>query len=481
MVTRLDNRQSRQRSVLDQISDSTDLKLDNILSLMNDELTMPLRLRANSTPNLVLNVGAISVTTSDSGEGHQRTKTIQPIQGLIPTFTGGTLTFPASSGGAVTGSGITLSAAFNLTISSGNWRKVLLSINSDGVFTLSAGTEGASEVAASLPEADSGTLAIGYVAMQNIGGVIQNVTNARVYQFVGGGGGAGSGSSGTYRNYFDVWFTGDKDVGTVSSGTVSSVGNRTAPDAAWATPNAAQISIARINDSNVLFGNYSYQVTGTGFNVDGVSVFLETPVFTFKKADYTVSGGALNKDMYFYFECNEDLGITSVALVKYNSSGVFQSMVPVKGAFGADADSNGALLSSGGGRFYCYIESGLVVDSGAKFAFRFRRAADPSGAVKEFEGMYFGPSMDVSSNTQIMSGEKVFADEMTAKQGMNIDKTLNFSGTLTVAANETKMVGKLNVASGTTIDVSASTSVLVCVGAIEGDGLLTGSGTIVSI
>jgi hypothetical protein len=187
MVTRLDNRQSRQRSVLDQISDSTDLKLDNILSLMNDELTMPLRLRANSTPNLVLNVGAISVTTSDSGEGHQRTKTIQPIQGLIPTFTGGTLTFPASSGGAVTGSGITLSAAFNLTISSGNWRKILLSINSVGEITLLAGTEGASEVSATLPEADFGTLSIGYLSMQNIGGVIQNITNARIYQFLNGG------------------------------------------------------------------------------------------------------------------------------------------------------------------------------------------------------------------------------------------------------------------------------------------------------
>ena len=481
MVTRLDNRQSRQRSALDQLSDSSDLRLDSILSLVNDEITMPLRLKANSTPNLVLNVGAISVTTTESGLGHGRTKTIQPIQGIIPTFTGGTLTFPASSGGSVTASGITLSAAFTLTITSGQWRKILLSINSDGQFTLFAGTEGASEAAATLPEADSGTLSIGYLSMQNVGGVIQNVTNARIYQFSGGGGAGGGGSSGTYRNYLDNWFSGDKDIGTVSSATVSATGNRTAPDAAWASPNTTSMSIQRINDSNVLFGNYSYQLTGTAFNVDGISVFVESPVFTFKKADYTVSGGALNKDLYFYFEQNEDAGATSVALVKYNSSGVFQSIVPLKGNFGADADGNGALLSSGGGRFYCYVESGLVVDSGAKFAFRFRRAADPSGALKEIEGLYFGPSMDISGNAQIMSGEKVFADEMTAKQGININKSLNFSGTLSVEANETKMVGSLNVESGTTIDLVASSSVLVAVGAVTGLGTIIGPGTLVSI
>ena len=204
MTMRLDSRQSRQRSVLDQLSNSTDLRLDVILNLINDELTMPLRMRADSTPSRNLNIGAIEVQTIDGSDGTGRKRTIQPISNLLPSFTAGYMTFPAASGGSITATGFAFQSAYTLTVTledvhgnhvSGNYIKVMIALSSLGQVVLSFGTEGASEAAATLPVALSGTLALGYVVLQNVGGVIQNVTDSNIRQFSGGGGGGGSGAS----------------------------------------------------------------------------------------------------------------------------------------------------------------------------------------------------------------------------------------------------------------------------------------------
>jgi len=195
MPTNLDNRQSRQRSVLDQLSNSTDLKLDTILNLVNDELTMPLRLRADSSPSLRLNIGAIQIQTIDGATGTGRKRTIQPINNLLPSFTPGFITFPSTSGGSITASGFSLQSAYTLTVSAGNYIKVLVALNGQGQVVLTFGAQGVSESAATLPPALSGTLALGYVVLNNVAGVIQNVSDSNIYQFMGGGGGGGSGAS----------------------------------------------------------------------------------------------------------------------------------------------------------------------------------------------------------------------------------------------------------------------------------------------
>jgi hypothetical protein len=195
MPTNLDNRQSRQRSVLDQLSNSTDLKLDTILNLVNDELTMPLRLRADSSPSLRLNIGAIQIQTIDGATGTGRKRTIQPINNLLPSFTPGFITFPSASGGSITASGFSLQSAYTLTVSAGNYIKVVVALNGQGQVVLTFGTQGASESAATLPPALSGTLALGYVVLNNVGGTVQNVSDSNIYQFMGGGGGGGSGAS----------------------------------------------------------------------------------------------------------------------------------------------------------------------------------------------------------------------------------------------------------------------------------------------
>lgn len=189
MATRLDSRQSRQRALLDQLSNNTDVKLDTLLNLANDELTQPLRLRQSVPTNLRLNIDAISVKTEDGAEGHGRSRTIQPIQGVLPSFTAGYIEFPSASAGSIVAVGLTLAASYTLTVSSGNWIKVLVSLNTSGQIVLTFGTQGASESAATLPTPPSDVFNIGYVSIQNSGGTIQNVTGARIYQFSGGGGG----------------------------------------------------------------------------------------------------------------------------------------------------------------------------------------------------------------------------------------------------------------------------------------------------
>jgi hypothetical protein len=156
---------------------------------------MPLRMRADSTPSKNLNIGAIEVQTIDGSDGTGRKRTIQPISNLLPSFTAGYMTFPAASGGSITATGFTFQSAYTLTVSSGNYIKVMVALSSLGQVVLSFGTEGASEAAATLPVALSGTLALGYVVLQNVGGVIQNVTDSNIRQFSGGGGGGGSGAS----------------------------------------------------------------------------------------------------------------------------------------------------------------------------------------------------------------------------------------------------------------------------------------------
>ena len=185
MATKGDDRQWIHRGTeLPRITGATDSEGDNIIDAIDSELTPPLELKETGTPDLVLNIGNIVVSNPETS----LTRTIPPIVGLLPTFASGTVTFPAASGGnAVPSSGNNIV----ITVASGNFLKVGIYLEGDGDIFLLAGTEGASETAATQPAAVDDTFFIGYVVLENVGGTIQNITNARIYQFIGGGGGGG--------------------------------------------------------------------------------------------------------------------------------------------------------------------------------------------------------------------------------------------------------------------------------------------------
>jgi len=210
MALKLDSRQTRQRTKLDQLSTTTDLRLDAIMNLINDELTMPLRMRANlgsgvdGSPDQRLYIDSIFVKTLDSGaadSGHERSRTIPPIGGVLPNYSGsGYIEFNATTG-AATASGLTLAGSYSLpSMTNGQFVKVLvwLSATSASVFTfgMEIGVPAASVDAAVLPVPPSDAFALGYVVMTKGATTYSKVLNENIFQFVGGGGsGGGSGAS----------------------------------------------------------------------------------------------------------------------------------------------------------------------------------------------------------------------------------------------------------------------------------------------
>jgi hypothetical protein len=201
MTSRLDSRQSRQRAKLDQLSTATDLRLDSLLNLINDELTMPLRMRANlgsgvdGSPNQNLYVDGVSVQTYDSGaadSGHERNRTILPISGTIPNYSGGGyVSFTqASPGGAISfaGTGLTLTGTYSLTMTANQFVKILVWINANNEFGLEIGTPSSTLVGASIPEFPLDAFALGFLVLTtNSSAVISKVLNENIYQFANNG------------------------------------------------------------------------------------------------------------------------------------------------------------------------------------------------------------------------------------------------------------------------------------------------------
>ena len=480
MTTRLDARQSRQRALLDQLSPNTDVKLDILLNLMNDEITPPLRLRAANPNTLQLFVDSISVTTSDSGDGHLRTKTIQPISGILPSFTPGNITFPGTSGGSITATGLTLAAAYTLTLPSSNWLKCLIALNADGQIVLSFGDVAVSEAAAIIPVADAGTFAIGYASLQNVSGTIQNVMNSRIYQFSGGGGSGSGSGSGTFRNYLDAWFDASKSF-SINNGGVSATGNRSALATLWASTNTSNWTMAR-NTSGVLRGTYSYAFSGGTGAVNG-SVFVESPTFVLDIADSTSNTagfGPLN--LYVSMDVDTRTVDMDAVLVRYNAAGTYQETIAISGMnslSAATVPSQNFFPATGTpfNRYFGFAQTSSIVSGTDRYALRIRSLAVVASIVPRIDSIYVGPNADFGVTDQRYVGNKQFADGLQAREGVNIPNTLDFPTTLTVASGESKIVGRLVVATGTTITVNGD---LGCIGALTGPGLVNGSGVITS-
>jgi hypothetical protein len=179
---------------LDQITSqgASATTLSSLFTSINNLLTEPLSLKAANPVSRQVFIGAITVTNPENGR-----KTVpNSINGVIPAFAGGSITLPASSGGAITASGLTLSAAYNLTVSSGNYIKLLLEVDAAGELQILFGTEGASEAAATLPPSSSGTITVGYLVAQNVGGTIQNIAEGNIYKYSTVTGGAAGASTG---------------------------------------------------------------------------------------------------------------------------------------------------------------------------------------------------------------------------------------------------------------------------------------------
>jgi len=185
-------RQVEHRSNLPRLSDAEKPTLKTILPSLDQELTPIFELRESATPNLTLNIGAGKIQNSDTG----LSRSFFPIQNLSFDFSGGSVTFPATTGGV-----ITVSPGINdtLNLNSGKFIAVLVQIDSLGQLSVAIGTE--ANTAAEATNSDNfpvhfkKVLPLGYVVLNNQVGTIQNVINENITQFDGGGGGGGSGDA----------------------------------------------------------------------------------------------------------------------------------------------------------------------------------------------------------------------------------------------------------------------------------------------
>jgi len=181
--TKFDARQTESRDALNRLANNAEKpRLDSLIRSIEAELTPPLELKASDPADLTLNIGPIFVLNEET----DMSKTIPPISNELPNFTGGTVVFPSTSGNDAVPS---IGSNLTINISSGNFLKVLISLDKDGEIVLAAGNEGATEDAATVPASLSNVFAIGYVVLHNDSGTIQPILNSNIYQFAGGGGG----------------------------------------------------------------------------------------------------------------------------------------------------------------------------------------------------------------------------------------------------------------------------------------------------
>ena len=194
MSNDFDTRQSKHRSTLDQLVDSADKNLKEILPAVNAEVTPPFALRPSATPDLVISVGSNVITNPDTGKRNS----MQPIDGAFFDFASGTITFPAATGNiSASPGGLT-----GISIGNNEFVKVLVQIDDTGNLVLASGAAAISELLAVLPTPISNYFSIGYiVASSDGGGNIQAIDTSALVQFKGSAAisatGGGSGSTAT--------------------------------------------------------------------------------------------------------------------------------------------------------------------------------------------------------------------------------------------------------------------------------------------
>ncbi|MCX9024605.1 MAG: hypothetical protein OIN85_00750 [Candidatus Methanoperedens sp.] len=277
-LTKFDIRQSITRVLQDQLNAASNINMDSTLASINNELTSPGRLIAASTPSLVVTVGSGTVVNPNTSKN----RVLPLLNNVAIPFTGGTITFPGGVGGGT----ITVSPGTNgsITIGANQFAAVLVQLDASGNINLVVGSNAGSLGAVVVPGGSTTMLSLGYIIVQSNGSsIIQSVTNAMIYQFVGGGGAGGSGS-GTgddldalqYQASFTDTFS---DLPTSTTSSIDMTAGHT------------NATYSATNKSFSISYDASKTVTGTGTSM----TLSGTPAFTVVAGDVLVVAGQARK------------------------------------------------------------------------------------------------------------------------------------------------------------------------------------------
>jgi hypothetical protein len=161
---------------------SADQTVDKLLSAIDTDLTVPLNVTASNPASLMVHVGSDLIANPVS----LRNRSISFINGLIPVFTSGTVTFPTTINGGSSISQNTSGTTYPLTstlLPSSNYVQVLLSLDQTGKIVATVGVSGVSPSAALVPAPVLDTLPFSYVTVHNSGGTLDTIAQSFIFQF----------------------------------------------------------------------------------------------------------------------------------------------------------------------------------------------------------------------------------------------------------------------------------------------------------
>ena len=184
--TDLSSLQVIERSQLDIIANKTEYAgtvdnkqanttpLKSLLSAINSELQISYLMSESATPDLTVNIDSDTI---------QNPQTLRQRQHSLTkgNFSSGTVVFPAADAGTITVSPGTNSS---LSLTAGNFVKMLIQIDEFGQLSVKPGVQGPVLSGIAPPEPDGKHVGIGYVILQNIAGVVQNISNSEIFQFI---------------------------------------------------------------------------------------------------------------------------------------------------------------------------------------------------------------------------------------------------------------------------------------------------------
>lgn len=324
-----DIRQSQTRVLQDQLDSTAVVQMDSVLASINNELTAPGRLIAQSTPTLVVTIGSGKVVNPNTSKN----RVFPLLNNVAIPFTGGTITFPSTSGT------ITASPGNNATITIGvsQFVAVLIQLDTTGLINMTVGTPAASLGAVTIPGGSTSFLSLGYVIVQsNASSVIQPVTNAMLYQFEGGGGGGGSGSGGLGDDLASTQFRGDiADTFQESSALATSTIN-----------GSAAFTTASFSSSNNIYA-ISYDASKTGTSTGTAFTLSGTPAYTVAAGDVVVN--LVSGEVKKIASISSQTAYTLESAFTANLAGVavcVSQAVHTKDVYNLAVDTNGNTLAS---------------------------------------------------------------------------------------------------------------------------------------
>jgi hypothetical protein len=187
------------------------------------------------------------------------------------------------------------------------------------------------------------------------------------------------------KNYLKSYATAAISPGALS--TVAAGGNIATTAGLFYSTSTGTAFTLTANSSTALRGSTNYlSASNTAANVDG-SVFFQFPAAALESAD-------LGKPVSISLDIT---GLTSagwdVVVVRYNSSGTFQELIPVAGTASTSTSTPSALLPTGTAQFRGFFVASST--SGDLYALRFRRI---TGAEQvRLDTLYVGPQVQISS------------------------------------------------------------------------------------